>query len=62
MDLHSGASVLILPKDVLVYERELPYIKLEQIDIKLKTYDRSIMRPCGGINVELQYGSVKMKS
>lgn len=41
-----------------IYKRELPYIKLEQTNVKLKTYDGYIMKPCGEINVELNYGSV----
>lgn len=57
MQVDTVAGVSILPKDV--YERELSYTKLEQTNVKLKTYDGSIMKPCSKISVELNYGNVK---
>ncbi|XP_022165223.1 uncharacterized protein K02A2.6-like, partial [Myzus persicae] len=54
MEVDSGAGISILPEEVV--KEKLPHIHINPTILKLRTYDGSIIKPIGEIEVKLMYG------
>ncbi|XP_008179051.1 uncharacterized protein K02A2.6-like [Acyrthosiphon pisum] len=54
MEVDSGAGISILPEEVV--KEKLPHIHINPTILKLRTYDGSIIKLTGGIEVKLMYG------
>ncbi|XP_060881762.1 uncharacterized protein K02A2.6-like [Metopolophium dirhodum] len=54
MEVDSGAGISILPEEIV--KEKLPHIYIHPTILKLRTYDGSIIKPTGEIEVKLMYG------
>lgn len=56
-EIDTGAAVSVCSKKL--YDHHFPSIPMKETNIILKSYDNSVIRPCGRFSATIEYGTKK---